>query len=140
MKTMRISREIKKQEAIKRMKMMRLMPNIIEEFEKDDIVHYSEWRGVLYWVSNKPKWVEYIKDFEEQYNCLVYHAEFSSLVFGDCLSLLYVSDYKDEWCMDVAAIKQGYPIAYVWNIDDPICSEFGSISLVPMNGGVKRTA
>jgi len=84
--------------------------------------------------------VEYIKDFEEKYNCLVYHAEFSSLEFGDCLSLLYVSDYKGEWRMDVAAIKECYPMVYVWNIDDPTCSEFGSISLVSMNGGVKRTA
>jgi len=55
MKTIKVSREIKKQEAIKRMKMMRLMPNIIEEFEKNDVVHYSEWQGILYWISNKPE-------------------------------------------------------------------------------------
>ena len=140
MKEAKISREIKKLEAIKRMKMMQLLPNIIEEFEKENVIHYSEWRGILYWLSNKPKWLEYIQKFEEKYNALVYHAEFSQTEFGDCLSLLYVSDYKDEWRMDVAALKQRYPVVYVWNIDDDIYSEFGTISLVPMNGGVKRTA
>jgi len=135
---MKISIENKKIEAIKRMRILKLMPNIVEEFEKDNIINYSELGGILFWVSNNPEWAEYIKKFEEKHNALVYHAELSYLEFGDCLSLFYVSDHQDEWERDIADLKQGYAVCYVWNINDPDCSEFGGIAFKPMIGGVKR--
>ena len=129
----------KKAEAVKRMRLMKLMPNIIEEFEKESTVHYSEICGILYWVSNNEGWTDYIGKFEAKWNALVYHAELSHMEFGDCLSLFYVSGHRDEWERDIADLKEGYALCYVWNIDDPDCSEFGGITFKPMNGGVKRT-
>ena len=137
---MKTTRKEKKTEAIKRMRLMKLLPNIIKEFEKDDVLYYSEMMGILYWVSNNQEWAEYIGRFEKKYDALVYHAELSMLEFGDCLSLFYVSDHKDEWEHDLLDLKDGYPIVYVWNIDDPSSSEFGGIGFKSLNGGVKRTA
>jgi len=135
----KVTIEEQKAEAIKRMKIMKLLPNIIDEFEKDEVVHYSENIGILYWISNEPEWDEYIREFEIKRNALVYHAELSYLEFGTCLSLFYVSSYKEEWARDKKDLENGYACCYVWNIDDDMCSEFGSITFRPMNGGVKRT-
>lgn len=136
---MNISISDKKTEAVKRMRIMKLMPNVIEDFEKENTLYYSELCGILYWVSNNEEWAGFIEKFEAKHNALVYHAELSHLIFGDCLSLFYVSDHKDEWESDIEELKAGYALCYVWNIDDPECSEFGGITFKPMNGGIKRT-
>jgi hypothetical protein len=129
----------KKAEAIKRMKLMKLMPEIIEQFEQDNVVHYSETMGILYWLPNKPKWVEKVKEFEEKYKCLVYHAEYSRTEIGDLLTLFYVSDHKDEWERDRQDLVDQNPLVYVWNMECPFSSEFGCITFKSINGGVKRT-
>jgi len=134
----KISIEEQKAEAIKRMKLINLLPNIIDEFEKDGVVHYSEGIGFLYWVSNKPEWKEHIMQLENKWKILVYHAELSYLEFGTCLTLFYVSSYKEEWARDRKNLQAGYSCCYVWNMDDDMCSEFGTIVFRPMNGGVKR--
>jgi len=136
---MKVKIEEQKAEAIERMKLMKLMPEIIEQFEKDNVVHYSETMGILYWISNKPEWEEHMKRLEEKKNILVYHAELSYLEFGTCLSLFYVNSYREEWAQCKEDLQYGYSCCYVWNIDDEMCSEFGSITFRPMNGGVKRT-
>jgi len=136
----KITIEEQKAEAIKRMKLIKLMPEIIEQFEQDNTVHYSEAMGILYWIFNEPEWEEHIKQLEIKWNILVYHAELSYLEFGTCLSLFYVSSYKEEWAREKKDLEKGYACCYVWNIDDDVCSEFGSITFRLMNGGVKRTA
>jgi len=137
---MKIDKKLKQIEALKRMHLIKLLPNIIKEFEQENTVHYSELCGILYWVSNNPAWQDYIAKFEAKHNVLVYHAEYSRLEFGDCLSLFYVSDHKEEWTQDIADLKDGLSLCFVWNIDDPQCSEFGTIGFKSINGGVKRTA
>ena len=137
---MNIPIEKKKTEAVKRMKLLKLLPNVIKEFEDENTLYYSEIMGILYWVSNKPEWETYIANFEKKHGVLVYHAEFSRTEFGDCLSLLYVSDHEEEWENDIKALKERCPFTYVWNITASDCSEFGRIGIKPMNGGIKRTA
>ena len=137
---MKATIEKQKTEAIERMKIMKLLPKIIKEFEKDNTVHYSEGIGILYWISNKPEWEKHIKQLESKWNILVYHAELSYLEFGTCLTLFCVSSHKEEWEDDREDLQDGYACCYVWNIDDDMCSEFGSIQFRPMNGGVKRIA
>ena len=50
---MKIEKAKKKEEAIARMKMLKLNPNIIQAFEEEDILHLSENGGFLYWLTNK---------------------------------------------------------------------------------------
>ena len=140
-----MTREKQKQEAIKRMKILKMLPSVIEEFETKDIVFYSEslskdFQGILYWVSNKEEFVQVIKDFEEKYEALVYHAILGHYDFGTCLSLLFVSNDKSEWITYRNVLKENLDYAYVHNFDVPEFSEFGTIGLKPVNGGIVRIA
>lgn len=135
---MNITKEQKKQEALERMKMLMLSPNIIKEFAKDGIVNMSETRGFLYWLDDEQK--EYVSDFEEEHNALVYHVIHNYTEVGEMLTFLYVSDYVEEWGYDRDDLKSGYACAYVKNLDEDAFSEFGSVGIKPEFGGLVRTA
>ena len=134
---MNISREIKKQEAIKRLKALNIIDDAIEQFERDDIVMVSEPPyGGLYWLNDEEK--EMVKKFEEEYNALVYMVVRSFTNFGKMDSLLFVSDYDEEYEMEMEDITDGYVMTYTINHDMPMCSEMGSIVVKPMFGGLVR--
>ena len=135
---MNITKEQKKQEALERMKLLSLYPNIIREFEKDGIVNMSENGGYLYWLDDEQR--EYVSDFEEEYNALVYHVIHNYTEVGEMLTFLYVSDDEDEWGYDRDDLKAGYACAYVKNLDEDAFSEFGSVGIKPEFGGLIRTA
>lgn len=135
---MKISNDIKKQEAIRRMKLMRLYPPIIRDFEENDVTYYCEGQGYLYWLHNVPEWLEIVAKFQKKYSALVYLAELSHTTFGRLLNLFYVSDHKAEWQADNADLKAGYACCYVHNLDDEQCSEIGLIGFKSVTGGVKR--
>lgn len=134
-----VSKEEQKAEAIKRLKMLKIHPNVIEEFQyKKPLLNYS-YRGFLYWIKDN-RWEEIISDFESKYNAVVYHAIFTPTEFGDLLTLLYVSSHEEEWFMDNEDLEQGFAYAYVANLTDDNCSEIGSVCIEPIFGGVIRTA
>ena len=123
-------------EAIKRMKLLKLDNSCIEAFTKGKVWE-SEGYGALYEVNQKEQ--ELIDNFEKNHpNCLVYHMIHNKFEFGECYSMLYVSGDKEEWESDKEDIKDGYVFAYVENIDDDFCSEFGSIAIKSQFGGLMR--
>ncbi len=131
-----------KKEAVKRMELLRIIPQTIKEFEKEDKVNKSEYKGILYWIDEEEQ--AKIKEFEEEYNALVYHVIESSYRMCDgsimkFTDYLYVSEHEDEWALDRDDIKNN--IALVCTISD-VCpyGEFGSIGIRPINGGVMRVA
>ncbi len=127
-----------KQEAIERMKMLKLSDNIIREFEKEGIINMSENGGFLYWLDSDDQAI--VDEFQTEHNALVYHVIHSYTEFGELYALLYVSDDEDEWGYDKDDIKSGCALAYVKNVTDDWCSEFGSIGIRPQYGGLVRTA
>ena len=138
-------KEKQKAEALHRMRMLQLMPNVIKDFEKKNKVYYSErqnniFNAILYWVDNEKKYVDLVNEFEKKHNALVYHCQLTHMEFGDCLSLLYVSQNEEEWEQDTNDIREGYSFAYVANLDYPHDNEFGTIGIKPSQGGVLRTA
>ena len=140
-----MSKEKQKQEALKRMKILKLMPNVIEDFKKSNKLYYSErqnkiFNAVLYWVDNDENYVKIVKDFEKASGNLVYHCQLTHLSFGDCLSLLFVSADENDWPTENELLKQGVAFAWVENLDDESCSEMGSIGVEPSMGGIVRTA
>lgn len=137
---MNVSRENKKAEAIKRMKMLDLYNPYIKAFEKKDEIFLSEMTGGVYEISNEDELKAKIKEFEAEYNALVYHIIHTFTEFGELYSFLYISDYEDEWEMENEDIADGYSLAYVWNKTDEWCSEFGSIGVRGKFGGIVRTA
>ena len=126
-----------KQEALERMKLLKLHNNVVKEFAKEGIVNLSENGGFLYWLDSDQQAI--VDEFEAKHDALVYHVIHDRTEFGELYSLLYVSKDEDEWDYDKDDLKGGYTLAYVKNMDDDICSEFGSIGIRPQFGGLVRT-
>lgn len=140
-----MSKEKQKQEALKRMKVLNLMPQVINDFKNNGKLYYSErqnrvFNAVLYWVDNDERFTKIVKDFEKKSNNLVYHCQLTHLEFGDCLSLLFVSANENDWETENELLQQGIAFAWVENLDDEWCSEMGSIGIKPSMGGIVRTA
>ena len=130
-------REKQKQEAIERMKMLKIYSQAIKEFEKENVINVSEHGGILFWLDDEQQ--EMIKRFEEKYNAVVYHVIHNYTEFGELYSLLYVSQHENEWDYDKDNIKHNIALCYVVNKDEESFSEFGSIGIRPQFGGVIRT-
>lgn len=137
---MKISREKKKAEAINRMKMLGLFTPCIKNFEKYDEVQLSEMTGGLYEFSDNAELNAKIKEVEEEYDLLVYHVVHTYTNFGEMYNFLCVTDYEEEWPYDHASIKDGYVFCWVWNKDIEEYSEFGSIVVKNLFGGLVRVA
>lgn len=135
---MKVTREIKKTEAIKRMKALKLFAPCIKAFKDRDEVQFSEITGALYEFSSDTELTEKIREFEKENNALVYHVVHTPASFGDLYNFLYVSDYEEEWYIDNGRIPFGYVLAYVWNKTDEWCSESGDILVQPRFGGLVR--
>lgn len=141
-------RQLQKTEAIKRLELLKLLPNVITDFKNNDTVYYSErqnkiFDGILYWISNNEDYERLVKKFEENYDALVYHAQLTRFSYGLCLSMLFVSKYQEEWKMEREAITNPYDglidtYAYVANLNEPDFSEIGRIGIIRKNGGISR--
>ena len=135
---MNVSKEIKKAEAINRMKVLKLFAPCIKAFKDRDEVQLSEMTGGLYEFSREAELTAKVKEFEAEYNALVYHVIHTFTQFGELYNFLYVSDHEDEWEMDNDDIKDNYVMCYVWNKNDDWCSEFGTIAVRQKFGGLVR--
>lgn len=142
-------KEQQKNEAINRLRLLQmnfeLLENVVTEFEQDDILYYSEYinknaQGILYYISNSEELTNTIKEFEEKHQAKVYHAILTPLICGRMLSLLYVSQYTEEWQRDRNELSEGLPLAYCINLDDEVTAEFGGIQIAKANGGITRIA
>lgn len=138
-------KEMMKQEAIRRMEILEIMPEVVKKFACDDIIYYSEdmgnqFSGILFYLSNHPKYLEQVRTFEKETRYLVYHAVLTHFTSGDVLDLLYLSNQENEgeWEEEREELKQGYADIYAINLSDRILSEFGSAKYEPKNGGVKK--
>ena len=119
------------------MKKLGSMEQPIKEFEDEDKLNLSEVVGYLYWLDDDEK--EMVKKFEEENNALVYHIIKANTNIGMIYNLLYVSEYVEEWKMDMEDLSDGQALAYVLNKTMPDCSEFGTIGIKPSVGGLIRT-
>ena len=137
---MNVSKEIKKAEAINRLKALDLYNPYIKAFKDKDEIFMSEMTGGVYEFGENTELCDKVKEFEAEYNALVYHVIRTLTQFGELYNFLYVSDHQEEWEMDNEDIAAGYALAYVWNKTDEWCSEFGSIGVRGKFGGIVRTA
>ncbi len=142
-------KQLQKIEAIERLKILQdkfgLIGIVKKEFEKDDILYYSEYLNkqfpaMLYWISNNQDYEKTIKQLEKEHNILVYHAILTRTTFGKLLTLLCVSANQDEWKRDRDELTEGLPCAYVMNLNDDNCSEFGCVQIAGAKGGITRLA
>lgn len=129
-----MKKEEMKQEALSRMSILQMHTNAIEDFEKG-ILNRSEG-GMLYWLTDDEK--DMIMRWEAETCNLAYHVIKDQTSLGLMYSILYVSPDKEEWVFDRKDLVDGYPLSYVVNQDDPDCSDYGSIKIMPRFGGVIR--
>lgn len=122
-------------EGYRRMKILNMSPQCINAYKKD-IIWESEGPGALYECNDKEK--EIISKFEEETGYKVYHLIHNIFEFGECYTILFVSTDESEWKEDKEDLKEGYTFAYVKNLDDDFCSEYGSVAIKPNIGGLVR--
>ena len=131
----------KKEKAIELMKKLDIYKPYISGFENSGRVCFFENYGG-FWVDQEPLILSKIKELEEKYNCLVYAVTHEMTSIGEMYDFLIVSAYPEEW--DDTLLPEGngtfYAYAYVWNVDDDYCSEFGDIVVHSFGGGIKRIA
>ncbi len=136
-----MERQLKKDKAIELMKTLNIYKPYIQGFKQSDKVCFYEMFGG-YWVDQEPEIEQKMKEIENKYNCVVYAITHEFTYFGELYDFLIVPDYKEEW--DELIYKQRntefIAYAYVWNKDDDLCSEFGSIGVKSFGGGIRRVA
>ena len=131
------TKEEQLKECLTRMELSGLCNEVIADFQKGQL-YKTERLGILYYLNDTEMAV--VKDFEKEHNAVVYHILHSNTEFGELLALLYVSKYKEEWQTDREDLKDNIALSYVYNVDCPDFSEFGSIGFAQRFGGLVRTA
>ena len=137
---MELTYEEMKQEALRVMKELDIYKPYINAFKtkKRDICFFERFGG--YYVYQEPKIENKIKELEEKNGFMIYAVTHEWMEFGELYDFLYISKYKEdqEYNIKKVGMKDFIVPAYVWNIDDDICSEFGSILVTSFGGGIKR--
>lgn len=127
-------------EALYRMESLRLNEDIIDSFKNGELWQ-STSGGDLYHLSEDQDLR--ILQFEEKYNCSVYHVihDDYTMIDGTRMEMenyLYVSDSVSEWKEDREILKEGFAYCYVNNLTYPEFSELGEIGVAPRDGGLIR--
>ncbi len=133
------TKEERKELALKFMKQLNIFEPYIQGFEKRDEVCFFE-RFAGYWAWQDEDLQNKIKEIEEKYNCTVYAITHDYTAFGELYSFLIVTDYKEEWddLIYKNSANEFYIFSYVWNKTDEDSSEFGTILVDSLGGGIRR--
>lgn len=135
-------KNLQKQEAIERIKVLKLHGNVLKDF-KEDVVNRSEFSGfpgILFWLDDEEK--KFIEQWQKDSGNLAYHVIKTNTEFGLMYSVLYVSKYEKEWEIDRDDLLNGTAVAYCRIGLDEIYGEhgdYGTIGVSPANGGLTRT-
>ena len=128
-----------KQEAVKRMKSLGLPSETIQTFRENRKVHIWDDENMELSPLNELE-REIVAEFERRHQSIVYYAMRTSTNFGELISFLFVSPYKNEWNIERNDLKQKRTVSYVYNTETPEFSELGYIEFEPSyNGNLKRT-
>ena len=131
---LKAEREEVKNECLKRMKMLKLHPNVINE---NKLNKSDGPLGTLYWLTEEEQ--EIVNRIEEKYNLLVYHVIHTySSNLGKLYDLLFITNDKTKWKYDRQDLEKGIMFSRTEVLYDDINSEFGCIGIESKNGGVVR--
>lgn len=135
-----VSYQEKMAEAVSRMTQMGIYDRYIEEFQKTGTPQMCE--GSLGgWYDIPSEDLKQIRAFEDEFNFLVFaviRSQYEDI--GTIDSLLFISDYPEEWTYDQNMLHENAVYAYAWNRTYPYCSDMGSIGFKTLSsGGLIRT-
>lgn len=114
-------------------------PDVIREFKEHDTVFVCS--GIDgHFSPATPTQMQAVREFEQQWDDVVYLIVHSHAFFGRMDSLLFVDNYPDEWPDACEELKDGYVMTWTMNLDHPTCSDMGSIVVesTPCGGLVRR--
>lgn len=134
---LKTNKEMMKEEAIKRMKILQLHQNVLNDFMNENKLNKSDSPlSSLYWLDEEE--IKIVKDFEKRHNVLVYHVIHTFSNLGETYELLFVTTEKEEWENEKRDLKNGFAFAQVIVIDYDPNSEMGYIGVESKNGGIAR--
>ena len=134
---LKTSKKEMKEEAIKRMKILRLHQNVLEDFINENKLNKSDGPlGSLYWLDEEEQ--KMVKKFEQEHNVIVYHIIHTFSNLGETYELLFVTTEKEEWEDEKRDLKNGFILAQVEVLDYTPNSEAGYIGVKYKNGGLIR--
>lgn len=119
-----------------------LHPDVATSFKEDGTLYYSErmgGMGVLYWVDNKPEYVQAVKDFEGKTGGKVYHCVLTHTEFGEMFDMMYVPKKESQKDGDFEALRD-HGEAFIATLDEQMPSgyELGYAGYSGKGGGLVR--
>lgn len=136
-----MNREQQKQKAMWAMSDMEIDKAYIHAFTKNNIItQFIRYAGYFIDENTEHNLLKKIKEIEEEYGCCVYAVTHENFEFGECFSMLYVSEYDEEQALTLQKEDDGifYASAYVYNADNDCYSEFGTVGIKSAYGGIRR--
>lgn len=135
-----ISPELK-EEALRRMKMLKLLDNgydsPVGDFKLNGSVWKSEYHGILYYLEpEEKKIVQQVEKKYSKYNMKVYHCYKAHTQYGEILFMLYVSDDEKSPRLFDHNLKSNIVYLYAYNMSEPAFSEFGTMYIHSQYGGI----
>ncbi len=124
-----------KREASRRMELLKLEPQTVQEFEAGALYLSRQQGGQIALQPADEEARAWASQFEREYECLVYHAlRADTPLAGACQALLFVSPASSDWDGERDYIKRaGLVYAYVSSeLEDGV----GEIMISPQNGGL----
>lgn len=96
--------------------------------------------GIGYWTWQFDDLEKKIKEIETKYSCFVYAVSHEYTDFGELYDLYIIPKYKKDWktIVDNYDDEHWCAYAYVWNVSDDWCSEFGDTLVRNQFGGIVR--
>lgn len=126
-------------EAIKRLNLLKIDSRVVESFVEDHVVLMSDIGDEIICELDEHE-KELILKWEKNTGNVVYHVIKDFSLKGLFYCIFYVSQYEEEWDMDIRYLEQQNPIIYVMNMITEEYSEYGSILFKEKDGVLLRTA
>lgn len=124
-----------KEEALRRMRLLKIDRSIRREFEVENKVY--KYDGIEMCELDEEE-TAFIKKWEDQTGNRVYYVMDNISFLGEFFTMLYVPKVSGNWKRERDELKQGYPIAYCRNLTYNEYSEYGYIKIELCNGAVER--
>lgn len=135
-------REKQKAESLKRLELLNIKEDVINDFKEESKVYFSTriegLNSINVPVMLNELFSNQIKEFEMKHHALVYHGELSNFDFGTCLTLLFVSSDEHQWEQDRIDLSNNEAYCFVINESSLDCSEFGYCGFEKIDGSIKR--
>lgn len=124
--------------AIQYLKDLGIYQPYIDEFtQKGEVTMFENFAG--FWVRQYSTLSAKIQEFEKENEVIVYAVTHEYTELGEMYDFLYVSKYAEDEEYNFEPYEKSTIVnAYVWNVTDPDCSEFGSIGVSACAGGIAR--